>query len=85
MLSSESEVGSSIRCRLAGFGRAGCRVVVVPLFSHGSVLAMVVDTILLERWSKKRTEMGLKDEVTRAHGSKQALIDKHQTKLRCSK
>ena len=39
-LSSESEAGSSIRCRLAGFGRAGWRAFVVALFSQGSVLAM---------------------------------------------
>ena len=47
-LSSESELGSSIRCRLAGFGRAGWRVVVVPLFNQGNVLAMTV--VALERW-----------------------------------
>ena len=41
-LSSQSESGSSIRCRLAGFGRADWRLVVVPLFSQGSVLAMTV-------------------------------------------
>lgn len=44
-LSSESELGSSIRCRLAGFGRAGWGVVVVPFFNQGSVLAMTVDAL----------------------------------------
>lgn len=48
-LSSESELGSSIRCRLAGFGRVGWEVVAVPLLSHGSVLAMSID---VERWKE---------------------------------
>lgn len=47
-LSSESELGSSIRCRLAGFGYVGLEEVVVPLLSHGSVLAITVDAV--ERW-----------------------------------
>ena len=45
---SESDWGSSIRCRLAGFARAGWRVVAVPLFNQGSVLAITVDA--LEWW-----------------------------------
>lgn len=44
-LSSESELGSSIRCRLAGFGYVGLEEVVVPLLSHGSVLAITVDAV----------------------------------------
>ena len=40
-LSSESELGSIIRCRLAGFEPADWRVVAVPPFSQGSVLAMI--------------------------------------------
>lgn len=51
---SESELGSSIRCRLAGFGRAGWRVVVVPLLSQGSVLAMTIDDSA--RWSENQIE-----------------------------
>ena len=44
-LSSESEFGSSVRCRLGGLGRAGWWVVVVPLFSQGRVLAMIMNAL----------------------------------------
>ena len=53
-LSSESEFGCSIRCRLAGFGRADWRVVVAPLVSQGSVLVMTIDA--QEWWREKRLE-----------------------------
>lgn len=43
-----------MRCRLVGFERAGWRVVVVPFFSQGNVLAMIAD--ILEQWRQKRLE-----------------------------
>ena len=53
---SESDWGSSIRCRLAGFGRVGWRVVTVPLFNQGSVLAIIVDVLDWWRGGRARLE-----------------------------
>lgn len=47
---SVSELGSSKRFRLAGFGRVFWNVVFVLLINQGSVLAMTVD--ILNRWSE---------------------------------
>ena len=47
-LSSESEFGSSVRCRFGGLGRAVWWLLVPPLLSQGRVLAMIM--IDLKKW-----------------------------------
>ena len=46
---SESESGSSVFCRLAGFGHAAFTLAVVPPFSQGIVRVMIVEEVFVGR------------------------------------
>ena len=60
-LLSASELGSSVRCRLVGLGRAGWWVLVVPLFSQGSVLTMTIDALEWRGRVDQKMKMKMKD------------------------